>query len=93
MTETTPAPPGAHTDAQGRRYVLVSLRSLLPRPSLRYPLVGPEGRVFDAPAVRGRFPRVKMEALAAAGLLHFPDGAGKVRIRRYLDTGPDEAAP
>jgi len=73
-----------HTDPDGRRYQLVSLRSPHPRPNLYYEYKGykphPNGWAVS---------RVKMEELDAQGRLYFPQNQdGAIREKYYLDEMP-----
>jgi site-specific DNA-methyltransferase (adenine-specific) len=73
-----------HTDENGRRYQLVSLRSPQPRPNLTYDYKGykphPNGWAVSLEVMQG---------LDAAGKLYFPpDKKGAIREKYYLDEMP-----
>lgn len=69
----------------GRRFTLVTMRSPNPRPNLMYEWKG------HKPHVNGwAYSRETMAELDRAGLIHYPERGGQLRLKRFLE---EEGAP
>jgi adenine-specific DNA-methyltransferase len=69
-----------YTDAKRGRFGLWDMSSPHPRPKMMYVWKG-----YPSPPNGWRYERVTMERLEKEGRIHYPDGGGKPRLKRFLD--------
>lgn len=80
------------SDPDGRRWSEQNLASPNPRPNLTYPFKARNGITYQPPPNGWKYTPERMEALDAAGRLHYPaKRTGRLRMKNYLDELPGVA--
>jgi DNA modification methylase len=69
-----------YTDEKGRRFGLWDMSSPNPRPKMMY-----TWKEYPSPPNGWRYERKTMEKLEKEGRIHYPDGGGRPRFKRFLD--------
>jgi adenine-specific DNA-methyltransferase len=69
-----------YSDKNERRYGLWDMSSPNPRPNMMYTWKG-----YPSPANGWRYEKSTMEKLEKEARIHYPEGGGKPRLKRYLD--------
>lgn len=80
------------TDPDGRRWAEQNLNNPARRPNLTYSFTARNGQTYDPPPNGWKYTPDRMEALDAAGRLHYPAKAGgRLRMKSYLEEMPGVA--
>jgi adenine-specific DNA-methyltransferase len=69
-----------YTDKQGRRFGLWDMSSPNPRPRMMY-----VWKQYASPSNGWRYEKSTMERLEKEGRIHYPEGGGRPRLKRFLD--------